>query len=136
LVARVGLAPQGEFDLLELLDRCGLQLLEALRIGVEPVVLELAQIAQNVFEVARAHAGLLQLAPQRLGIVGPLAPLVAELPDVVRIPAIAVPSAAVAAPVARVAAVRAAVLRRAVAVAAVGRAPLLTALRLRTALTV
>src|SRR5205814_115398 len=109
VVPVVRLAAQRELELLQLLDCRGLELLEALRIGVDAVVVELPQIAQHVLELARAHAGLLQLTAKRIRVVRPLAPLVAELADVVAIPA---PAVAVSAPVARVAAPVAALGRR------------------------
>src|SRR5205085_1400267 len=61
-------------------------LFEAARVGVDPIVVEVAEVAQDLVEIARVDAGLLQLAAQPLGVVGPLAVLAAELADVVRVP--------------------------------------------------
>src|SRR5437773_2979302 len=107
IVPCLRLAAQHELELLQLVDRRGLELLEPFRIGVHAVVVERFQVSQDFVEVARAHAGLLELPAQRLSVIRPLAELPAELADVVRVPAVGV--AVAATPVARVAAVRAAV---------------------------
>jgi hypothetical protein len=88
------------------------------------LVVEPLQIANDVVELALAHAAGLQLAAQRLGVVRPLAILPPPLPDVVRVPvavvAAPVPAVTVAVrTVRRTAAVRAAAILAALRVLAV-----------------
>ena len=92
--------------------RRSLQLLEPARIGVDLVGVELPELTEHFIQIARLDAGGLQLTPQRLRVVRPLAELAAPLADVVGVPA-AVAAAVVAAEVPRVAAaVAARVIRR------------------------
>src|SRR4051794_35576271 len=75
IAGRVGFASQRELELLQLLNCRGLKLLQPLGIGVDAIVVERAQVAQHLVEIARADAGLLQLPPETFGIVGPFAEL-------------------------------------------------------------
>src|SRR3954453_16378883 len=56
VVSVVGLAAQRELELLQLFDRCRLQLLQPFGIGVDAIVVERAQVAQHFLEFARADA--------------------------------------------------------------------------------
>src|ERR1700749_2597012 len=82
VVAVVGLAAQRELELLQLFDRRRLQLLEPFRVRVDAIVVEGAQILEHLVEIARVHAGLLQLTAEAFGVGRPLAELTAELADV------------------------------------------------------
>src|SRR5262245_26140727 len=87
LVARLGVPPQHELELLQLVDRRRLKLLKSARVGVHLIGVELPELPEHFIQIARLDAGGLQLTPQRLGIVRPLAELAAPLADVVRVPA-------------------------------------------------
>src|SRR5262245_16929745 len=128
LVARLGVPPQHELELLQLVDRRRLQLLESARVGVDLIGVELPELPEHFIQIARLDAGGLQLTPQRLGIVRPLTELAAPLADVVRVPA-AVAAAVVTAPVARVAAIATRGVRRPGVVAVPRAAAILPALR-------
>src|SRR5262245_59080741 len=135
LVAGLGVPPEHELELLQLVDRRRLQLLEPARIGVDLIGVELPELPEHFIQIARLDAGGLQLPPQRLGIVHPLTELAAPLADVVRVPA-AVAAAVVTAPVARVAAIAARGVRRPGVVAVPCSAAVLPALRVLTLRTV
>src|SRR5262249_60269056 len=86
LVAGLGVPPQHELELLQLVDRRRLQLLEPARIGVDLIGVELPELPEHFIQIARLDAGSLQLTPQRLGVVRPLAELAAPLAAVLPTP--------------------------------------------------
>ena len=58
LVAGLHLAAQRELELLQLVDRRGLQFLESLRVGVDAVVVELPDVLQDLVEIADNGPGV------------------------------------------------------------------------------
>ena len=125
-VVRVRLPAQAELELFQLVDRRSLEELQSARVDVQPIVVELLKVADDLVEVAGVDAARLQLAPQPLSVICPFAVLPTPLTDVVGVPA-----AVVAAPVPRVAAAVQAV-RRSVRPSAGRPSAIPAALRIRS----
>ena len=77
----------GRTRTLQLVERRGLQRQQVRRVDEDLLAVERLQVADDLVELPRVDAGLAQLLAQRLGVVLPLAQLVAELADVVRVEA-------------------------------------------------
>src|SRR3954468_15533162 len=85
ILIRLGAFAQVEFERLQLFERGLLQLLKPFRISVRAFVPELLQLRDHVVQVFRAHAGILQVAAQRLRVALPLAELTRELASIERL---------------------------------------------------
>ena len=84
-VAGIELLAQVELELLQLIERRRLELLQALQVGVRARVLALREALHHFVQILRVDAGRLQLLTERLRVAIQLLELACELTHVVAV---------------------------------------------------